>query len=53
MLMYVGLSFVQFSFWPLECHRKPEILLDNLDKENYNHTIQLPFYLIKLKKNKT
>lgn len=26
-----------FLFWPLECHRKPEILLDNPDKETCSH----------------
>lgn len=28
----------QFLFRPLECHRKPGILLDNLDKENHSHS---------------
>lgn len=36
---------MQFTFWPLEStQRKPDILLDNSDKENYSRTGQVAFY---------
>lgn len=52
MLLY-ALLCVQFPFWPLECHRKLEILFDNLDKENHRYTgfsVKLLFF-IELKKS--
>lgn len=41
-----------FLLWPLECHRKPEILLDNPDKENRSHNgppVNILFFSIKRK----
>lgn len=36
-LLCVWLSSVQFILWPLECHKKLEILLASLDKELQSH----------------
>lgn len=47
------LPYVQFSFWPLECHRKPEIMLLTWTKTINTHTEKSVKFLLKeMKKEK-
>lgn len=47
------LPYVQFSFWPLECHRKPEIMLLTWTKTINTHTEKSVKFLLKdMKKGK-
>lgn len=48
------LPYVRFSFWPLECHRKPEIMLLTWTKTINTHTEKSVKFLLKeMKKEKS